>query len=95
MNPVYIITLYFFNIHFNIILSFLLVLPTGLMPSGYRTKMLFAFLTFYMRAAWPTHDFITLKYLEEIKKYEMINYEIILHYSFTFSFMDPNILIFT
>ena len=45
MNPVHTIPTSFSKIHFNIFFSHLcLVLPTGLIPSGFPTKILYAFL---------------------------------------------------
>jgi len=50
MNPVYILPPLFFNIQSNVILPSTHSLPSGFFPSGFRIKILYAFLMFPMRA---------------------------------------------
>jgi len=54
MNPVHILPPYFPKIHSNIF-HLLLGLPNGLLPSGFPTNILRAFLIYFMRAAGLAH----------------------------------------
>jgi hypothetical protein len=55
-NPVHIIIYYLSKIRFNIIPRLCLVLPSGLVPSGFITKILETFLIYPMRATCPAND---------------------------------------
>jgi hypothetical protein len=62
------------SLMFSIILSYYLhlVLPSSLLPTGFSTKILYAFLISPMRATWPAYlfllDLITLLTLGEAQK---------------------------
>jgi hypothetical protein len=55
MNPIQITSFYSSNIHFNIILHLRLGLSSGLFPSGFHTKILYAFLFAPKRATCSDH----------------------------------------
>jgi hypothetical protein len=55
MNPIHISKPYFHKIHLDVVTHLCLGLPSGLIPSGLPTKMLYAPLTSPMRATCPTH----------------------------------------
>jgi len=54
INPVHSLQSYFLIIHFNIILQF----ASGVFPSAFPTKTLYAFLFSLVRATYPTHFMI-------------------------------------
>jgi hypothetical protein len=62
MNPVHNFPPYFPKIHSSIISYLRLYLPSGLFPSGFPTKILYAFLISSMRATFP----VSLKLLDLI-----------------------------
>jgi hypothetical protein len=56
IKPVHTLPSYFLKTHFNIILRFTRVgLPRGLISSGFRTEILYVFLTCPMRVICPTN----------------------------------------
>jgi hypothetical protein len=67
MILVYTVISYVLDIHFNITLSFHLHLglPSGLFPSGFSTKILYAFLS-YLTCYMPS-NFILIGYLKYIQ----------------------------
>jgi hypothetical protein len=44
INPLHTLPTYFPNIHFNIISHLCLSLPSGILPSGFQSKILYTFL---------------------------------------------------
>jgi hypothetical protein len=59
INPVHTTPSYLCKIQYNIIISLRLGLPSGLLPSGFPTKILHAFLLGSIHATCPAH-FIAL-----------------------------------
>jgi hypothetical protein len=58
MNPIIIISVYFFMICSNIILLFRLYLPSAIFPSDLTTKTLYAFLLFVVHATFLVHSIL-------------------------------------
>jgi hypothetical protein len=55
INPVHTTPSYLSKIYFNIVQPLLLCFPSGLLPSGFPTNILYAFLFFPIRPTCPAH----------------------------------------